>query len=227
MTAASHPISPKIKMLVTDILNDLPLLASHVETSDDITHHLLNRLLVATDYASGCAALADANMGPPIVPISRALFESFVSTYWASQSEDNGKVIVDAARREIMRIMKLNLVNKRAKMLHKQTRENYTAKFLHDPKMKEAQRLPQYAHMADGAGIRKIYDQLYGMLSLLSHASGADLLAKRDHDQLINSNLHAVSADLRCIYLIISARIKEKRLVMLDEIEAIMNVALA
>jgi hypothetical protein len=219
--------SGQIRGLVEKILAEFPVLASKVEREDDVTRHLLNRLLVATDYASGCAALAENNLGPPLVPISRAMFESFVSTYWASQSEANGRVIVEAARREITRIIKLNLVNGRAKILHKETGEDKTKLLLRDPKMKDAQRLPQYAHMADGAGIRKIYDQLYGMLSLLSHASGADLLANRDHGEMINSTLHAVSADLRCIHLIISARINEKRVVRLAEVEAIMNVALA
>jgi hypothetical protein len=88
-------------------------------------------------------------------------------------------------------------------------------------------RLPRYEHMADGVGVRKIYDQLYGIMSLLSHASGADILAKRDQAELISSNLHTATACLRCIHLIVSVKIKENRVVNHSEIEAIMKVALA
>ena len=158
--------------------------------------------------------------------ITRALFESFVSIYWAAQTRENGEIIVEASTREVIRIVKLNLGKGHARILHKETAEDRTKNLLRDPKMASPGRLPRYDHMADGAGIRKIYDQLYGMLSLLSHASGADFLAERNQEEPIYVNLHSATACLRCIHLIVSARINENRTVNQSEIEAIMKVAL-
>ncbi len=219
-------LSANLKRHVHNILQELPALSGEVDPSDDVTKHLMNRLLVATDYASGCAVLAQSNIGPPMVPITRALFESFISTYWATQTKENGDLIVNSMEKEIIRIMKLNLEKGHARILHKETGEDHTRNLLRDPKLASPGRLPRYDHMADGAGVRKIYDQLYGIMSLLSHASGADILTKRDHTELIRSNLHSATACLRCIHLILSARIKENRIANHREIEAIVKIAL-
>jgi hypothetical protein len=219
--------SAKIKHYVKNILQELPELSATADASDRVTQHFLNRLLVATDYASGCAVLAESNVGSAMFTITRALFESFISIYWAAQTKENGEIIVEASTREVIRIMKLNLEKGHARILHKETPEDHTRTLLRDPKMASPGRLPRYDHMADGAGIRKIYDQLYGMLSLLSHGSGADILANRDQAELIRSNLHSATASLRCIHLIVAARIKEDRVVRHSEIVAIMNVSLS
>jgi hypothetical protein len=81
--------------------------------------------------------------------------------------------------------------------------------------------------MSEEVGMKKIYDQFYGLLSLLTHAFGADVLANRDQHEMIGSNLHAAFACLRCIHLILSARITENRIVTRSEIETVMKIALA
>jgi hypothetical protein len=81
--------------------------------------------------------------------------------------------------------------------------------------------------MSEEVGIKKIYDQFYGLLSLLTHAFGADVLANRDQNEMIGGNLHAAFACLRCIHLILSARITENRIVTRSEIETVMKIALA
>jgi hypothetical protein len=55
-----------------------------VDAADEVTRHLYNRLLVATDYASGCAVLGEAGLGSPLLTTARALFENFIATYWGS-----------------------------------------------------------------------------------------------------------------------------------------------
>jgi hypothetical protein len=166
-------------------------------------------------------------LGSPLMTVVRALFENFVGTYWASQAEENGRVLLGSAKRELMRVVKLNLTKGHAGILHRDTGQDHTREFLRDPRLAAAGRLPQFAHMAEGAGIRKIYDQLYGVLSLLGRASGADILANRDQGEMIRSNLHAAITFLRCAHLILSARIKENRVLSRTEIEAVTKVALA
>jgi hypothetical protein len=224
--SGTQQLSRRLSTLVQEILGELPELESKVDEADKVTKHLFKRLLVATDYASGCVNLGDAGLGSPLVVIVRCLFESFIGTYWGSQSDKNGHALLASAERELMRVMKLNLSKGHARIVEKDTGQNRTGSFLRDPRLAEAERLTRFDRMAEEAGIRKIYDQLYGLLSLLSHSSAADILAKRDQMEMIQTHLPAATAFLQCIRLIVSARVRDKRIAKLEEIESILKISL-
>jgi Family of unknown function (DUF5677) len=215
-----------LETLVQEVLRDFPDLRDQIGGNDEVNRHLIDRLLIATDYTSGCLVLARAGLGSPLVPICRALFEGFVSIYWASQTDENGRRVLEAAKWETLRVMRLNLTAGHAKIVSKETRTDQTDKVLRDPLIKNAERPPRFDHMADAAGIKNIYDQLYGMLSLLSHASGTHILVNRDQKEIIHCMLHSAIATLRCIHLIVAERIKRNRFVSRNELEEIMKVAL-
>jgi hypothetical protein len=123
----------------------------------------------------------------------------------------------------MLRVTLHNLRQGRAQIIHKQTGAYHTNEISRDPIMTDAERLPCFDHMADAAGIGRIYHQL----SLFSHASGADILADRNQKELILTTLHAAVVNLRCIHLIVRDRIRQHRVVAREELEAIMKVALA
>jgi hypothetical protein len=216
----------RLDAVVQDVLRNFSKLHDQIGKDDEVKGHLLNRLLVATDYASGCVVLARFGLGGPLVTLCRTLFEGFIGIYWASLTDENGRRALGAAKRETLRVMKLNLTKGHAQIVHKETRADHTNELLRHPYMNNADRLPRFDHMADAAGIRKIYDQCYGVLSLLSHASGADILARRDQEEMIRSMLHSAIAELRCIHLIVAERVKGNRVVSCDALEEIMKVAL-
>ena len=91
--------------------------------------------------------------------------------------------------------------------------------------MSEAERLPRFDHMAKEAGVGTIYDVMYGMLSLLSHAGMTEALAARDQDEAIHGYLHAAAAITRCLHLVISNRIRDGRVTTNDEIASILKVS--
>jgi hypothetical protein len=216
-----------LRELVQEIRRDLPSLHGKVDGADEVTQHLLNRLLVATDYALGCAVLGEAGLGPPLLANVRGLFENFIGTYWAAQADENGRVLLESFKWELTRVIKLNLREGHARIVHRATGQDRTNTFMHDARLAHAKRLPRVDRMSEEVGMKKIYDQFYGLLSLLTHAFGADVLANRDQHEMIGSNLHAAFACLRCIHLILSARITENRIVTRSEIETVMKIALA
>jgi hypothetical protein len=171
--AADHGIyktCERLDAVVQEALRDVSNLRDEIDAGDEVGRHLVNRLLVATDYASGCTILARTGLGAPLATLSRTLFEGFIGVYWATLTDDNGRRALEATKREMLRVMRHNLRQGRAQIIHKQTGADHTNEILRDPIMTEAERLPRFDHMADAAGIRRIYDQLYGMLSLFSHA---------------------------------------------------------
>jgi hypothetical protein len=213
--------------VASGVENDLPLLRAQADPMDPVTTHLLDRLLIATDYAKGCASLGEAGLGPPIVPVARTLTENFISGCWAALSRENGGVAIEAGRREMTRVMLLNLRAGHATIRHRSTGEDRTREFMNDPAVAaDAQRLPRFDRMAEAAGLKKLYDTIYGMQSLLSHASATDLLARRQQDQLIHAQLSTASAILQCTHLILTNRIREKRITTKTEFEAILKVSL-
>lgn len=137
--------------------------------------YFLHRLMMAYENAVGAALLGKAGLSTPLIAVARALFESVIATYWASLNDRNAAEAVAAAKREIMRIMRFTVSRGRAKFVNKETGAIENARVMEHPTMKEARRPKQLAEMADEAGIRNVYDMLYGMLSLFAHGTAAKM----------------------------------------------------
>lgn len=215
-----------VRERVRGLLDDLPNLRRQVGPADEVGRHLLDRVLVASDFATGCALLGQERLAGPTASVTRSLVESLIGTYWASLDDANGRKIMDAGRREAMRIMRLNLVAGHARVRHRKAGRNHTGQVLRDARMSEAARLPRFDHMAKEAGIGKVYDVTYGMLSLLSHAGATEVLAARGQDDAVHGHLHAAAAIVRCLHLIVSNRVRSGRVTPKDEIASVLKVSL-
>jgi hypothetical protein len=209
------------------IVDDLPVLKSQADSSDSLALHIIDRVLVATDNATGCAVLAEQNLAAPLASAERSIFESLLAVYWSSQKEEYATILLSVMRREMMRLMRLNLKRGHAVIRHKDTGAIHTEEILDDQKMSDAGRPPSFRTMAEQAGLGKLYDTSYGFMSMLAHGTATEMLANPDQRDLISAQLHSVSAFLRCIYLIAVNRIRKKRATSIAELESILKIALA
>jgi hypothetical protein len=188
------------------IADDLPALKSQADPSDLLGSHIIDRVLVATQNAMVCVVLAEQNLAAPLASAERSIFESLLALYWSSQTEENATILLSVMRREMMRLMRLNLNRGHAVIRHKDTGAIHTREILDHPKMSEAGRPPSFRTMADQAGLGKLYDISYGFMSMLAHGTATELLAQPDQRDLISFELHSVLAFLRCIHLVVVNR---------------------
>jgi hypothetical protein len=220
-------ICTRLRDRIRVIVDDLPLLKSQADPNDPLALHIIDRVLVATVNATGCAVLAEQNLAAALVSAERSIFESLLAVYWSSQKEENATILLSVMRREMMRLMRLNLQRGHAVIRHKETGAIHTQEILDDPKISEAGRPPSFRTMAEQAGLGKLYDTSYGFMSMLAHGTATELLAKPGQRDLVSAQLHSVSAFLRCIYLIAVNRIRENRATSIVELESILKISLA
>ena len=217
-----------LRARIKEIADDLPSLKGQADPDDQLALHVIDRVLVAIDNARGCVVLAEQNLGAPLVSAERSIFESLLAVYWASQTEENAAVLLGTMRREMLRLMRLNLQRGHAVIRHKSSGTVHTQEILNHPMMSDAARPPPFRTMAEQAGLGKLYDMTYGFMSMFAHGTATELLANRDpHDGLIPAHLHGVLAFLQCIYLIAINRIRENRTTSIPELESILKVPLA
>lgn len=216
----------RLRNQIKQIADDLPCLKSQIDPGDPFASHIVDRVLVAADNALGCVVLAEQNLAAPLTSVSRSIFESLLAVYWASQTEENATILLNAMDRETLRLMRLNLDRGHAVIRHKRTGGIHTQEILDSPKMSEAKRPPQIWKMAKEAGLGKLYDTMYGFMSMFAHGTVTEVLAKRDQRTLISAQLSSAVALLRCINLIAVLRIQEKRTASILELESILMVPL-
>jgi hypothetical protein len=83
----------KLRKQLKTVADDLPLLETQVMSGDRAARHLIDRLRVALDNANGCALLAQEGLPAPLATVTRSMFESLVTTCWASLNNANAQVI--------------------------------------------------------------------------------------------------------------------------------------
>lgn len=220
-------ICAKLRKQITGIVDDLPSLRDQADANDQLARHLIDRLLVATDNATGCVVLAEHGLGAPLASAARSILESLFATYWSSQSDEAAASLLSAMRNEALRLMRLNLIKGHAKIRYKKTGADHTEEILSDSRMAAAGRPPQFRMMAEQSGLANVYDELYGFKSMFAHGTATELLANRNQQRLILANLHSVGVLLNCIHLIVANRIREHRLTSIAELEAILRISLA
>lgn len=202
------------------------MLRKEVGESDEVGGYILDRVAVAADHATGCAMLGEARLAAPCAVVTRSLLEGFFGTYWASLDDSKGRQLMEATKKELLRITRVNLTNGHATIRDRVTGEDRTRELLRHPAMAKAERLPRFDHMANEAGLKKIYDALYGLMSMLAHGAGTHLMASGGRDGFIYAQLHAATAVVRCEHLILVNRIRQSRTTRGDEIASIFKVTL-
>ncbi|WP_198368250.1 hypothetical protein, partial [Roseomonas sp. KE0001] len=101
-----------------------------MSTTDEVGRYLLDRVAVAADHAAGCAMLGEARLAAPGAVVARSLLEGFFGTYWASLDNANGRRLMEATKRELLRIACLNLKAGHATIRDRGTGEDRTREFL-------------------------------------------------------------------------------------------------
>ncbi len=138
------------KALQSELMNaasDLSELRSEIDDDDATASYFLKRLMSACENATGCVLLAKANLGTPLGTVARSLFESVISTFWASLSDENAKFAISSEAAELMRIMRNNLRDGRAQIIHKESGEIETATVLNHPELQKAKRPKKLSEM--------------------------------------------------------------------------------
>jgi hypothetical protein len=210
---------------VHQLHDDLAVLRP-LAASDEVGRFLLDRVAVAAEHGAGCAMLAEARLASPGAVVARSLLEALFGTCWASIDDVNGRRLMEAGRRELLRIMRLNLQAGHASVRHRETGEDRTAEILRHPVVAEAERLPRFDHLAKDAGLKKIYDALYGLMSMFAHGAGGEFASGDKRDGFIHAQLHAAAAVVRCNQLIVANRFRHGRATTQDELAAILKVKL-
>lgn len=216
-----------------DIVKDIPFLSSEAKRGGEFTQHLFHRLNIALENAVACTFLARMGLGIPLTTVTRSIFESLISTYWASLSDDNATILIEAEHRELLRLLRNNLQEGRGKTVNKETGIDETASFLKDPKLKEARKPPSFSKMAEAAGIKNVYDMFYGLLSVYAHGHATKLISEDLYigvrDGTNESNIAALSlmhGCLKSIRLIAVNKIRENRQTRIQELETILGIKL-
>ena len=210
---------------VQRLRDDLPTLRRLAEV-DEVGDFLIDRAAVAADHTAGCAMLAAARLAAPGAVIVRSLLEALFGTCWASFGDANGRRLMGASRRELLRIMRLNLQAGHAGIFHRETGADHTAEVLRHPFIAEAERLPRFDHLAKDVGLKKIYDALYGLLSMFAHGAGNEFGSGVWRDGFIYAQLQASSAVVRCNHLILTNRFRERRTTTQDELAVLFGIEL-
>jgi Family of unknown function (DUF5677) len=214
---------------ITEITSDITFLRSEIDSTDKFSCHLINRLVIATENTLGCVILARASLAIPLVTVYRSIFESFISTYWASQDPSNASAILQEEEGEMLRILRNTLQSGRGKIVDKITGKIKTDTILNDQKMSNAKRRMQFSKMAEEANIKNIYDMFYPMLSMYAHGTATESISLNrfnEHAPSVFEFQNGAICCLKSIHLISINYIREKRKTNKDELESILKINL-
>ncbi len=228
----SSPTTPDIDTACATVRREVKLLRDDlgalrllVET-DEVGRFLLDRAVTAAEFGDACALLAEVRLAAPGAVVARSLLEALFGTCWAAINDANGRLLLEAGRRELLRIMRLNLNAGHASIRHRDTGEDHTARILGHPAVAEAERLPRFDHLARHAGLKKVYDALYGLMSMFAHGAGSEFAAGGRREGLIYAQLHAVAAVVRCNHVVVTNRLRHSRATTQEELATILKVRL-
>jgi hypothetical protein len=91
---------------LTSATKDISRLRSEIASDDQVAEFFVRRLMIACENATGCVCLGKLGLVVPLATVGRSLFESVISTFWASLTDDNARHAIESEGAELMRIMK-------------------------------------------------------------------------------------------------------------------------
>ena len=119
--------------------------------------------------------------------------------------------------------MRNNLREGTGRIIHKKTGKIENDAVLNHPKFKNAKAPKKVLKMAEEAGLKNIYVQIYGVLSMFTHGTASQLVEKPPVYELMS----LVRASLKAIHLIVVNRIREQKQTPLAALEDILKVRLS
>ena len=146
-----------LRQQITIVMDDLPVLEAEAAACDDLARHLVVRLKIAAENATGCAILADADCYTSLATVLRSILEGLFVTYWASLNEENGQKILGSLKNEGARLLRNMLQSRRGVIRRKSTGDDVTGEFLKSDFIAEATRPNRINKMAEEAGLGELY----------------------------------------------------------------------
>jgi hypothetical protein len=222
----------KLQQQITVVRNDLPALDAEVASGHDFARHLVARLRVAADNAAGCAILAEAGLAAPLATVTRSILDGLFVTYWALLSDENARTVVVSFRNDGARLLRNLLKKQRGMVVSKTTGENLTDEFLESPLFDDAKRPLVVFKLAEEAGLQKLYEIFYTILSMYAHGTATEILAgvaagaEMRQQQMIPMLVEAARSLLKSIHLIVVNKVRFGRPTARDELESILKIPL-
>lgn len=179
----------------------------------------LNR---AVDIGQGCHCAAKEDLLESTYILLRSLLELFILTYWISLSQKNASLYEQAGTKELIGNVAANLKAGHAKITSKSSGEDRTGEFLASPMMNEKNARLMPNKMAKEAGIEDIYTIFYGILSMVAHGFTYGLVKERQPGFV--DALHAATSILRCMQVITSDMVVNRKIVASDDLRKILNI---
>jgi hypothetical protein len=149
----------------------MPAYATKPGKQTAILVHFLNRTLQMSE-ASGL--LAGTRLGTPLVALMRVICEDLFLCFWAAQSEKNAEEYEHSISSELLRLVRVMLVNERGMVRHTATHEDVTASILKQLKDVKTDRI-KIEQLAMKLGLSRLYDMLYRYPSLEAHGKAFGL----------------------------------------------------
>jgi hypothetical protein len=103
------------------------------------------------------------------------------------------------------------------------TGQDETKRIIDHHFIKMAKHPPRISRMAKEAGLNKVYDLVYGVMSLLAHGTDTTSFLQQRSD-LLSASVEAARTLLEAIYLVVVNRVREHRPTAVTEIESILRV---
>lgn len=157
----------------------------------------------ATDIAEGCLLVAESHLVASLGTLTRGLLESLFWTYWIAQSNENAQTYQNLGVNELKRIMRKNLATGYGKVVDKETQENKSQEILESPEIKSVPKRSGIEDIPSGAGLERLYTQIYGSMSMEAHGSTFGIWSEEDLDEKVFALLASANVFMECINLMV------------------------
>lgn len=153
----------------------------------------------AAELVRGAAALGAAQNPACLGILGRSLLEQLISSLWAIRSQDNANSVLGAAKAELARALRINLVAGKVKVKNRHTGDDASAEFLESATMKNIPRRKSVEEQAKEADVLDLYTVFYRFLSLETHGHQSALEEGPAVAALCKTHLQGIGAISRAI----------------------------
>lgn len=166
------------------------------DTRDEVVRQQMRR---ASEIIRGAAALG-TDLNPACLGIiARSLLEQLITSLWAVRSLDNAHAYLGAAKSELAKALKMNLIAGKAKVKNRYTGEDASKEFLESAQMKNIRKRKNIEEQAKEAEVLDLYTVFYRFLSLETHGHQATPEDGSEVASLCQAHLQGIGAIGRAI----------------------------
>ncbi|MDP9123080.1 MAG: DUF5677 domain-containing protein [Pseudomonadota bacterium] len=153
----------------------------------------------AAELVRGAATLGASRNAACLGILSRSLLEQLIKLLWAIKSEDNANESLGAAKAELSRALRANLVAGKAKITNRESGEDASEAFLNSEGMQKIAKQKSVEQQAKEAGIHDLYTVFYRFMSLDTHGHQIGRERAEGDKDLCEIQLHSVGGISRAI----------------------------